>query len=77
MSICAVGRITTHNTATSTTTWAGVELIDDAGWIARDWDSGGCCGVAWCGAGNRDMNKLRFMSELAEGETGASTDVYW
>jgi hypothetical protein len=27
--------------------------------------------------GNRDVNKLRFSSELAEGETGSATDVYW
>lgn len=27
--------------------------------------------------GNRDANKLRFMSELERGETGATVDVYW
>lgn len=27
--------------------------------------------------GNRDTNKLRFSSELADGETGESTDIYW
>lgn len=27
--------------------------------------------------GNRDLNKLRLASELAEGETGEGTDIYW
>uniref|UniRef100_A0A7S4I846 Calcineurin-like phosphoesterase domain-containing protein n=1 Tax=Odontella aurita TaxID=265563 RepID=A0A7S4I846_9STRA len=27
--------------------------------------------------GNRDTNKLRFASELAEGETGDRVDIYW
>ena len=27
--------------------------------------------------GNRDLNKLRFVSELADGRTGEGTDIYW
>ena len=27
--------------------------------------------------GNRNINKLRFMVELAPGDDGMDTDVYW